>query len=172
MHRTTQPHRLHIASPGVDGLILRLVHEVIVDHRTEVHDKPCVTALRQSIFQVQGRAVLVTAHLDIAVGDATVTGHLRIRRNKALRQERQSLSRLEGRARRLGFANGLTHIRPLWRVRRQTDNIAVFGVDGHDTARLSFQQTFTQLLKYGSDSQRPIRRQSLCLGCQAHERQR
>ncbi len=146
MHGSTEAHRLHITAPGGDSLILRLIHEIIVDHRTEVHDKPRVTTLRQCLFQIQWRAVLVTAHLDIAVGDAAVTFHLGIRRDKSLRQQCQGLCCLEGGARCLRFTDGLTHICPLRCIRRQTDDLAIIGVDGHDTARLSLQQTFSQLL--------------------------
>ena len=162
MHRPAKPHRLHIAAPGGDGLVLRLIHKTVVDHRSEVNDEPCVTTLRQSICQVEGRTVLVAAHFDIAIGDAVVALHPGVGRDDALRQECQRLSGLECRARCHRLADGLAHVSPLRRVCRQTDDFAVLRIDSHDAARLAFQQTLAQLLEYRTDSQRSVRGKSLC----------
>ena len=81
--RSAKSHRLHITAPGGDGLVFRLVHKAIVDHRSEVDDEPGVATLRQRICQVEGRTVLMTAHLDIPVGDAVVALHLGVGRDDA-----------------------------------------------------------------------------------------
>ena len=50
VHRSAQPHRLHVRTPSGDGLFLRIVYKLIVDHRTEIQDKPCITGMSQRIF--------------------------------------------------------------------------------------------------------------------------
>ena len=162
MHRPAKTHRLHITSPSGDGLIFRLIHKAVVNHRSEVDDEPGVTTLRQRICQVEGRTVLMAAHLDIAVGDAVVALHLGVRRDDTLRQERQGLRRLEGRSWCHRLADGLAHVVSLRRIGSQADDLTVLRIDGHDTARLAFQQTLAQLLEHRTDGQRSVCRKSLC----------
>ena len=169
MHRTAKSHGLHIGAPGGNRLIARLIHEIVVDHRGEGHQEPCVAALCQRIPECQRRTVLVTAHLDIAVGNTIDTLDGGLGRDDALGEQRQCLGGLEGRARGIGFADGLTHIETLRRVGGQTEDLAVGGVDGHDAARFSLQQLHTQLLKGRAQCQRAVNRQFLGINRKTHK---
>ena len=162
MHRPAKAHRLHITAPGGDGLVFRLIHKAVVDHRSEVDDEPGVATLRQGVSQVEGRAVLVAAHLDVAVGDAVVALHLGVGGDDAFRQECESLRRLEGGSRCHRLTDGLAHVVTLRGIGGQTDDLTVLGIDGHDAAGLAFQQTLAQLLEHRTDSQRSVRGKSLC----------
>ena len=147
VHGSAQAHRLHIGAPDGDGLIARGIHEVVVDHRGEGHEEPRVARLCEGFFECEGRTVLMTAHLDIAVGDAIVALDGGGGGDDALREQGECLCRLEGGARGIGFADGLTHIAALRRVSGQTENLTIGGVDGDDAARLVLKEAFSELLE-------------------------
>jgi len=136
VHRTAQAHRLHVGAPGGDRLIVRGIHEVVVDHRGESHEKPGVARLRQCLFQIEGRAVLMTAHLDITISDARVTLHGGSWGDDAFREQGECLGSLEGGARGVWLADGLTHIAAIRRVGGETKDLAIGGIDSHNAARL------------------------------------
>jgi hypothetical protein len=78
------------------------------------------------------------------------------RGDDAFREQGERLCRLEGRARGIGFADGLTHITALRRVGGETENLAISGIDGYDTARFMFQESFSKLLEYRAQRERPV----------------
>lgn len=90
--------------------------------------------------------MLVAAYLDIAIRYAIHAIDLCLWRYHSLRQQRQSLSRLECRAWRLRLADGLAYITPRWRVSGHAEYLAVSRIDGYDSARLTLQQPSAQLL--------------------------
>ena len=105
--------------------------------------------------------MLVTAHLDIAVGDAIVALDGGGGGDNTLGEQGECLSRLEGGARGIGFADGLSHIASLWRVGGQTEDLTIGGVDGDDAARLVLKEAFSELLKCRTQGEWSVGRQSL-----------
>ena len=105
--------------------------------------------------------MLMTAYLDVAVGDAIVALDGGGWGDDALGEQGERLSRLEGGARGIGFADGLTHIAALRRVGGQTEDLAIGGIDGHDAARLVLQEAFSELLEHRTQRERSIIRQGL-----------
>ena len=74
-HRPAQSHASHIVAPGIDGLVAVFIHEVVVNHRCEIHQEPRVARECYGVSQVQRRAVVMASHADVAVGDAVVAFH-------------------------------------------------------------------------------------------------
>lgn len=108
--------------------------------------------------------MLMTAHLDVAVGDAIVALDGGGGGDDTFGEQGECLRRLEGGTRGIGFADGLTHIAAIGRVGGQTENLAIGGVDGNDTARLVLQEAFSELLEHRTQGEWPIIRQGLRKG--------
>ena len=103
----------------------------------------------------------MTAHLDVAVGDAGMALDGGGWGDDTLGEQGESLRRLEGGTRSIGFADGLTHITAIGRVSSETEDLAIGGVDGNDAARLVLQQSFSELLEYRTQGEWPVGRQGL-----------
>ena len=103
----------------------------------------------------------MTAHLDRTVGNTIVALDGGGGGDDTLGEQGECLCRLEGGARGIGFADGLTHIAALRRVGGQTENLAIGGVDGHDAARLVLKKAFSELLERRTQGEWSVGRQSL-----------
>ena len=103
----------------------------------------------------------MTAHVDVSIRESILTFDGGLGHHNALREQRQRLSSLEGRARRISFSNGHVHIVAVGGVRGETDNLARLWPNGHDASLLAFQQAFAQLLQHRSYGQRSVGWQSL-----------
>ena len=105
----------------------------------------------------------MTTHLDITIRHTILTLHGSLWSDTALGEHHQCLRRLKRRTRSLRFPDGLTDITTLRGVRRQTEYLAIGRIDGYNGPRLTFQQTFAQLLQQRSQRQWSVRRQVLCV---------
>ena len=105
--------------------------------------------------------MLMTAHVDVSIRESILTFNGGLGHHNALREQRQRLRSLEGRARRISLSDGHVHIVAVGGVRSEADNLARLRPNGHDASLLAFQQTFAQLLQHRSYGQWSVGRQSL-----------